>query len=154
MQGFLERRIAVLPRLRLRIAALALAGLAAAAAPVHAKSLTPQAFIEQWDADHDGTLSLDEVKKAASARFDELDRDHDGTLDRRELGATMTPQEFKRADTDADRTLDKQEYLAVVEKRFKAADKDGDGTLDKKELSSLAGRILLRLFGPTQAPLF
>jgi len=91
--------------LRLRIAALALAGLAAAAAPVHAKSLTPQAFIEQWDADHDGTLSLDEVKKAASARFDELDRHHDGTL-------------------------------------------------DKKELSSLAGRILLRLFGPTQAPLF
>ena len=45
----------MLPRLRLRIAALALAGLAAAAAPVHAKSLTPQAFIEQWDADHDGT---------------------------------------------------------------------------------------------------
>jgi hypothetical protein len=30
--------------------------------------------------DHDGTLSLDEVKKPASVRFDALDRDHDGTL--------------------------------------------------------------------------
>ena len=30
------------------------------------------AFIQQWDPDHDGTLSLDEVKKAADARFDAL----------------------------------------------------------------------------------
>src|SRR6266581_6412298 len=131
------------PRSRLGIAALALIGLALVAAPTQAAGVKADAFIRQWDADHDGTLSLDEVKKAASARFDQLDRDHDGTLDRRELGATMSPQEFKRADNDADRTLDKQEYLAVVEKLFQAADKDRDGTLDKKELSSLAGRILL-----------
>ena len=28
------------------------------------------AFMQQWDPDHDGTMSLDEVKKAADARFD------------------------------------------------------------------------------------
>ena len=43
------------------------------------------AFMQQWDTDHDGTLSVDEVKKAADARFDALDGDHDKTLDRKEL---------------------------------------------------------------------
>ena len=111
-------------------------------------------FLQQWDADHDGTLSLDEVKKAASERFDALDRDHDGTLDRRELGATVTARQFRQADVDKHGTLDKNEYLALVERLFRAADKDHDGTLDRKELRSLQGRFLLRLFGPRQGPLF
>src|SRR6266536_4742766 len=81
-------------------------------------------------------LVLDEVKKAATARFNALDRDHDGTIDRRELGATVTAWQFRRADPDKDRTLDKNEYLALVEKLFRAADKDHDGTLDRKELNS------------------
>ena len=37
------------------------------------------------DTDHDGTVSLDEAKKAAEVMFDKLDRDHDGTLTGREL---------------------------------------------------------------------
>jgi len=45
------------------------------------------AFMQQWDPDHDGTMSLDEVKKAADARFDALDTDHEGTLDKKELGS-------------------------------------------------------------------
>jgi hypothetical protein len=32
------------------------------------------------DTDHDGTVSLDEAKKAAEVMFGKLDRDHDGTL--------------------------------------------------------------------------
>ena len=35
------------------------------------------------DTDHNGTVSLDEAKKAAEVIFDKLDRDHDGTLTRR-----------------------------------------------------------------------
>ena len=112
------------------------------------------ALLQQWDADHDGTLDLAEAKKAAAAKFDALDRDHDGTLDRKELGATLTPQALRQADIAKDRTLDKNEYLAIVEKRFQAADKNRDGKLDKKELNSHAGRTLLRLFGSRQGPLF
>jgi len=142
------------PRSRLGLAALALVGLALVAPPTQAAGVNVDGFIRQWDADHDGTLDLDEVKKAASARFDQLDRNRHGTLDRRELGATMSVKEFRQADADKDGTLDKNEYLTMVEKRFQAADKNGDGKLDKKELNGPAGRSLLRLFGSRQGPLF
>jgi len=101
--------------------------------------------VQMFDTDHDGTLDLDEVKKAAAATFDRLDSDHDGTLDRRELRGRLAAREFAAADPDHDRTLTRDEYLAVVEQRFHAADRDKDGTLDGKELTSGAGRRLLRL---------
>jgi len=143
----------MIPRTLPTIAALAFIGLVPAPEPAHAKSLNIDAFVQEWDSDHDGTLSLDEIKKAASARFDALDRNHDGTLDRRELGATVNARQFRQANTDKDRTLDRNEYLAMVEKLFQAADQDHDGTLDKKELNSSVGGGLLRLFGTRQGPL-
>ena len=138
------------------VLSLLLIGLVPAAASAQGKSRTSgaDAVLQQWDADHDGTLSLEEVRKAAAARFEALDRDHHGTLDRKELGATMSPKEFREADADNDGTLDKNEYLAAVDKRFAAADKNHDGKLDKSELNSAAGRSLLRLFGSRQGPLF
>jgi Ca2+-binding EF-hand superfamily protein len=77
--------------------------------------------LQKFDTDNDGTLDLNEVKKAGGALFDKLDRDHDGTLDRRELRGRLSAKEFA------------------------AADPDNDGTLDAKELSNPAGRALLRL---------
>ena len=103
------------------------------------------AFMQQWDTDHDGTLSADEVKKAADARFDALDGDHDNTLDRKELRGIVSAAEMTKADGDKDKTLDKTEYGAVAAERFKAADPDQDGTIDKKELNSRAGKALLRM---------
>jgi Ca2+-binding EF-hand superfamily protein len=97
------------------------------------------------DTDNDGTVDLEEAKKAASALFDRLDRDHDGTLDRRELRGRLSAKELNEADPDHDGTLTKNEYLAVVEKRFNAANPDRDGTLDAKELKTKVGRSLLRL---------
>jgi len=97
------------------------------------------------DTDHDGTVSLDEAKKAAEAMFDKLDRDHDGTHTRRELRGGLSVKEFTAADIDKDGTLSKDEYLALVEQRFKAADADNDGTLTRQELKTKAGRQLLRL---------
>jgi hypothetical protein len=144
----------MMPRSFSSIAALALIGLVHAAGPTQAKRLSiVDTFLQKWDADHDGTLSLDEVNKAASARFNALDRNHAGTLDRWKLGATVTPGQLRRADADKDRTLNKNEYLALVEKLFRAADTDHDGTVDRKELKSRAGTFLLRLFGPRQGPL-
>ena len=37
--------------------------------PVEAQRPNLDAFLEQWDTDHDGTLSLFEIKRAAIARF-------------------------------------------------------------------------------------
>jgi len=105
----------------------------------------PSRAIRLLDTDNDGTVDLDEAKKAASALFDKLDRDHEGTLDRRELGSRLSAAEFAAADPDKDGTLSKDEYLKLVENRFKAADPDNDGTLDEKELRSRAGQSLLRL---------
>ena len=101
--------------------------------------------IKMFDTDADGTLDLDEVKKAAAALFARLDRDHDGTLDQRELAGRLSARELAAADPDHDGTLSLDEYLAIVQQRFSAANRDNDGTLDAKELDTPAGRALLRL---------
>lgn len=101
--------------------------------------------VAMFDTDHDGTLDLMEVKKAASALFAKLDHDHDGTVDKRELAGRLSAKELAAADPDHDGTLTLDEYLAVVEQRFNAANRDADGTLDAKELNSKEGRALLRL---------
>src|SRR3984893_8697302 len=105
----------------------------------------PSRAMRLLDTDNDGTVDLDEAKRAASMLFDKLDRDSDGTLDRRELRGRLSATDFAAADPDKDGTLSKDEYLKVVESRFKAADPDNDGTLDEKELRSRAGQALLRL---------
>src|SRR5438874_4854166 len=91
-------------------------------------------FLQQWDSDHDGNLSLDEIKKAATARFETLDRRHTGTLTRGQLAGLVSYQQFQRANIDKRRRLDQNEFLGLIEKIFHAADRDNDGTLDKKEL--------------------
>jgi Ca2+-binding EF-hand superfamily protein len=120
------------------VALTALVG--AAAAP--ALAATPVAL---FDTDKDGTVDLNEAKKAASALFDKLDTDKDGTLDSKELGGRLAQSEFAAADPDKDGTLSKDEYLAVVEKRFKAADPDNDGTVSAAEFETSAGQALGKL---------
>jgi Ca2+-binding EF-hand superfamily protein len=119
---------------------LGIAGVAPAFARISAAD-----FIKKWDVDHDGTLDLNEIDKAADAEFDSLDTDHDGTLDLKELSGRVTKAEFDAADRDHDGTLDKAEYRALVQSRFNAANPDNDGTVDVKELGSKAGQRLLQL---------
>jgi Ca2+-binding EF-hand superfamily protein len=139
--------VAMYSKLLLSALTLAVAALAPPVAQAQTKKppASADAFLQQWDTDHDGTLTLDEVKKAADGRFDALDGDHDNTLDAKELRGIVTGQELTKADPDKDKTLDKTEYQAVVAQRFQAADPDHDGTLDKKELNSRAGKGLLRM---------
>jgi Ca2+-binding EF-hand superfamily protein len=101
--------------------------------------------IRLLDTDNDGTIDLEEAKRAASSVFDRLDKDKDGTLDARELRGRLSAKELAAADPDKDGTLTKDEYLAVVEQRFKAANPDNDGTIDAKEFRTKAGQALLRL---------
>src|SRR5260370_27985955 len=79
------------------------------------------------DPDNDGTVDLNEAKKAASALFDKLDTDKDGTLTTKELQGRLSSNEFKAADPDKHTTLNNDEYLATVESRFKPADVNGEG---------------------------
>jgi Ca2+-binding EF-hand superfamily protein len=122
---------------RRNIFPVVLAALAGVAAPALAAT--------NFDSDNDGTVDLDEAKKAASALFDKLDADKDGTLSLKELKGRLTQKEFAAADPDKDGTLSKEEYLAVVEKQFKAADPDNDGTVSAAEFKAAAGRSLSRL---------
>ena len=110
----------------------------------HRNRLIPFAVI---DTDHDGTLDLTEVKKAATALFNRLDANHRGTLSRRELRGRMSASEFWAADLDRDRRLTKDGYLALVEQHFMVADRDNDGTLTAVEFYSRASlplRLLVR----------
>ena len=128
---------------RRNVFAVAAAALAGIAAPALAASKS--GTVVPFDTDNDGTVDLDEAKKAASALFDKLDTDKDGTLDLKELHGRLTQKEFTAADPDNDGTLTKDEFLAVVEKRFKAADPDSDGTVSAAELKTAAGRSLSKL---------
>jgi Ca2+-binding EF-hand superfamily protein len=136
-------------RSKLLLGGAAILFFALSSVPGHAqgKSRGPDldAFMQQWDPDHDGTMSLDEVKKAADARFDALDTDHEGTLDKKEMRRVVSAKEMSKVDADKDATLDKAEYEAIAADRFQAADTDHDGTLDKKELGSKAGKALMRM---------
>jgi Ca2+-binding EF-hand superfamily protein len=110
------------------------------ASPTRAGS--PTNVVNIWDTDHDGTLDLNEINKAAEAEFAKLDSDHDGTLDMKELGHRVTKAEFLTADKDKDGTLDKAEYLSIVAERFHAANPDNDTTIETKELRTAAGHRL------------
>jgi Ca2+-binding EF-hand superfamily protein len=129
------------------VASFAAATVAAAPAFAAAALAAPKRSrtMQVLDPNNNGTVDLEEARKAGAALFDRLDRNHNGVLNKRELGGRVTPQEFAVADPNKDGTLSKAEYLSVVEKRFKAADPDNDGTLDERELTSRAGRALLRL---------
>ena len=98
------------------------------------------------DRDADGTIDLDEAKRAAELLFQHLDRHRTGKLNRAQLGRRrLTVAEFSSADSDHDGTLDKDEYLALVERQFKAADVDHDGTVSRAEFESRSGLPLRRL---------
>ena len=120
------------------------ASLIGVAAPAFAWARSPSP-IARLDTDHDGTVDLAEVKKAAADVFDRLDTDKDGTLDIKEFKGRLSRKAFNGADPDKDKTLTKDEYLAAVEQRFKAADPDHDGTVSAAEFRTPAGRALLRL---------
>ena len=70
------------------------------------------------DTDHDGTVSLDEAKKAAEVMFDKLDRDHDGTLTRGELRGRLSAKEFTAADIDKDGTISKDANTSPSSKSY------------------------------------
>jgi hypothetical protein len=133
-------------RRQLLLSGLLTAGYMGAASSALATGGGRPASFEAIDRDRDGTIDLDETKRAASLLFDQLDRHRTGKLTRSELGhGRMTLAEFSWADRDHDGTLTKDEYLALVERQFRAADLDHDGTLTRAEFKARSGLPLRRL---------
>ena len=129
---------------RFFLGVLAFSGGLACQSSVWARSSRPVSFAA-IDTDGNGTLELDEVKRAATALFDEFDADHSGTLTRRELSGRVSASELAKISSKPGAVLTKDEFLSLVETRFKAADADHDGTLSDKEFKSKAGLALRRL---------
>ena len=57
-----------------RAAILVVIGTLSSLGQAQAQKPRADAFLQEWNTDHDGTLSHAEINKAASARFDALDR--------------------------------------------------------------------------------
>ena len=125
--------------------AVTIVGLIGGSSEALAQTKKESSPVTRFDTDHDGTVDIDEAKKAASDLFDRLDADRDGSLSIKELQSRLTGKGFSAADPDKDNTLTKDEYLTVVEKRFKAADTDNDGTISAEEFRMPDGRTLARL---------
>jgi Ca2+-binding EF-hand superfamily protein len=114
-----------------------------------------QAIYRALDLDGDGTLSADEIAKAADS-LKKLDQDGDGAVSRQELvrggqvaagaGRPAAPgpntqrfmERLKQMDKDGDGKLSKEELPPFLQQRFDQLDANGDGFVGTDELRSAA----------------
>jgi EF hand len=127
----------------LRVGVIAAALIAIAPLIPQARADSASDVIAMWDPDHDGTLDLAEINKAAAAEFDKLDLDHDGTLDMKELGQHVASAEFQAADQG--RHARQGRICIDCSLRVHAANPDNDATIDAKELRTAASAPLMEL---------
>ena len=98
-------------------------------------------LFEQIDLDASGTLTVQEMRAAAAARFNALDLDGDGKVTMSERHSSRDNRlkiRFDRADTDGSGTLDIGEMQEVAKQRARRRlarlDMNGDGMLSLDEL--------------------
>jgi Ca2+-binding EF-hand superfamily protein len=90
------------------------------------------------DADHNGTISLDEWEKASFALFHAADKNNDNVLDASELaGTNITQDTFALADENHDGRLSIAEFMRLRRAIFTAADIDRSGSLSFVEFELL-----------------
>jgi EF-hand domain pair/EF-hand domain/EF hand len=109
-------------------------------------NLTPEKFIERFDANKDGKLNKDEVPPFVAKGFEKFDLNSNGNLDRSEVAAMLPVlRKLMAAGPMMGKTVDE-----IVESLLKQMDTDKDGYLDRKELRAMAERMLAQKgpFGP------
>jgi Ca2+-binding EF-hand superfamily protein len=90
------------------------------------------------DADHDGSISLDEWEKASFAIFHAADKNNDNYLDLSEIaGTSITQDTFMLADEDHDGRLSIAEFMRLRRAVFTAADIDRNDSLSFVEFELL-----------------
>lgn len=80
---------------------------------------------DEWDADHDGHVSQEELKIGLDKTLALLDKNGDGVVDKEELVALL----------EKNMHVEHNRELAV--EMFKVLDEDHDGLLSRKELAKL-----------------
>jgi len=98
-------------------------------------------LFEQIDRDASGTLTMQEMRAAAAARFNALDINGDGIVEKHERKQSRNNRlkiRFERADRDNSGTLDVSEMQEVAKQRARRRlarlDINGDGMLSLEEL--------------------
>ena len=107
---------------------------------------SPNAGLLRYDANHDGTLTRDELKAGLKAEFDAYDVNHKNclALDQvRAINAIRVQQDASQAsplvDWNQDNCIDFNEYSGAMLSLFDTLDTNGDGELSPNELNA-AGR--------------
>jgi hypothetical protein len=133
---------------RILLTAAAIAALATAAqAQIPASADVPahaHAAVD-YDANHDGKVTLDEFKAGQAARLDRLfarlDKNHDGKLTKDELDAGGDHAAKLARLAGPDGTVARPQLEAFAGKRFERADTNHDGWLSPDELSNMHQRM-------------
>ncbi|MBI1425067.1 MAG: hypothetical protein GC149_16595 [Gammaproteobacteria bacterium] len=102
-------------------------------------------FMQYFDTNKDGVVTLDEFEAAMTTRFEQMDANHDGKVTFAEFQNYLKQrrQERKLArlklmDSNGDGQVSKEEFVAYqtkkAESRFERLDKNHDGVLSADEL--------------------
>ena len=108
-------------------------------------------FMNFFDTNNDGNVTLEEFKDASANRFKRMDTNSDGkiTADEFESYVSERRAEHKKMryaamDTNKDGNLSKEEYLQAkrerAERKFIRMDKNGDGMITPEEYASCKGK--------------
>src|SRR5215472_5629384 len=121
---------------------LLLLGLPVLAAQRIPAGLPPSAaLLLRYDANHDGTITREEMEAGLKADFDAADTDHDGCLSPAEVRAEnerRLKQDGAQAspivDWNLDGCVDRREFGNTVRSYFELADRTKDGKVSQLEL--------------------